>query len=248
MLTGQLLPKAKANGMRTIVVYATRGDAGEARDDLDHAGLGERRTVEAKAACAALGVDRVEFLDHADSGMVGTTSNSQPNAFCNADPMQVADDIAERLADEDLLAVAGYDANGTYGHPDHLQIHAVAHALARRMQISWVLDATYNREYLAGLADSDGHLDPGFASSHASLTHFVQGEEWFRAKMEALKCHNSQAPRPSSKRPKRTIDMWRTRFGTDWFITHSPTGVNDLGPLASILEDRDSWPGPLAEH
>ncbi|MCP4226564.1 MAG: GlcNAc-PI de-N-acetylase [Actinomycetia bacterium] len=244
MLTGQLLAKAGAAGLRTIVVYGTSGEAGEARDELGTDTLGQRRGREAVAACAELGVGRVEFLPYLDSGMAGTPTNSHPTAFCNADAHAVANEVADLVAGEDLLAIVGYDANGTYGHPDHLQVYAVAQSLARRITVPWVLDATYHREYLAGLPDSDGRLDPTFGSSEAEVTHFVQGEAWFRAKMEAIKQHNSQERRAGSGRPRRGIDGWRTRHGTEWFIAHSPVGASGLGPLAEVLEHKADWPGP----
>lgn len=247
MLTGETLAKAAARGLRTIVVYGTRGEAGETGLDLDGETLGQRREVEARAACATLGVARVEFLDHVDSGMAGTATNDHPAAFGRADPVAVAERVARLLADEEVAAVIGYDANGTYGHPDHLQVHRVAHELAPRLGAAWVFDATYHREYLAGLPDSDGTLDPGYASAETDLTHFVQGEEWFRAKMEAVKCHRSQARNGTSRAKKqhRTIDGWRARFGTEWFIARSPRSAGDLGPLRSVFEPKAEWTGPL---
>lgn len=251
MLTGELLAKTAARGLRTVVVYGSRGDAGKTGMDLGGETLGQRREAEARAACAALGVDRVEFLDHLDSGMAGDPENGHPDAFWRADPEVVAATIADLVADVvsegRLLAVVGYDANGTYGHPDHIQVHRVAHALAAGLSVPWLLDATYNREYLASLPDADGNLDPEFASAVADLTHFVQGEEWFRAKMEGIKCHRSQrsgTPRRDSG-PRRGIDWWRTRHGTEWFIARSPIGATDLGPLAEVLEPKADWPGPL---
>lgn len=247
MLTGELLAKADAIGLRTIVVYGSRGESGKTGLDLGRETLGQRREAEARAACDVLGVDRVEFLDHLDSGMAGDPENDHPDAFCRADPEAVADRVAELVADERLVAVVGYDANGTYGHPDHIQVHRVANVLATRLAVPWLLDATYDREYLASLPDADGSLDPGFASARADLTHFVQGEEWFRAKIDGLKCHRSQAsgtPR-RDKGPRRTIDHWRARHGTEWFTARSPIGATDLGPLADLLEPKAHWPGPL---
>lgn len=246
MLTGAFLAKATAAGVRSVVVYGTRGEAGETAADLGDETLGQRREREAIAACGELGVGRIEFLDHTDSGMAGTATNDEPTAFANADPSVVAATVAERLADEDLLAVVGYDANGTYGHPDHLQVHRVAAALVELLPVPWLIDATYNREYLATLPDSDGSIDPGFAAGEAELTHFVQGEPWFRAKMEAVKRHDSQAPRGNRRgRRRRGIDGWRTRFGTEWFIARSRDGRGDLGPLADVLEPKERWTGPL---
>ncbi len=245
MLTGETLAKAAAIGLRTVVVYGTRGDAGETGADLGGETLAARRTGEAHAACAELGVARVEWLGYADSGMAGTPTNARPDAFCNAAPAEVAAAIAGLVADETPFAVIGYDANGTYGHPDHHQVHRSAHTLAVRLGVPWLLDATYHREYLATLPDSDGTLDPAFAASELDLTHFVQGEPWFRAKMEAVKQHDSQRPRGPQRRARRGIDGWRARFGTEWFIAASPVGSTDLGPLVDLLEPKSAWPGPL---
>lgn len=245
MLTGELLAKAAACGLRTVVVYATRGDAGETEADLGGEPLGERRSREAEAACAALGVAELAWLGYADSGMAGTATNAHPAAFCNASPDAVADAVIALLDGVRPLAVVGYDANGTYGHPDHIQVHRSAHVLARRLSVPWLLDATYNRDHLATLADSDGRIDPTFASAAAELTHFVQGEAWFRAKMEAIKCHDSQAPRSPRRGPRRGIDGWRTRFGTEWFIARPRQDGAELGPLAAVLEAAAGWPGPL---
>ncbi|MEZ5263614.1 MAG: PIG-L family deacetylase [Acidimicrobiales bacterium] len=243
MLTGELLAKAAEQGWRTIVVYGTRGDAGETEADLGRETLGERRAREATAACEQLGVARVAFLDHADSGMAGTDTNRRPDAFCNAATDDVAAAVAALVAEEDVLAVVGYDANGTYGHPDHLQVHRSAHAVAARLGVPWLIEATWNREQLAALDGTPP--DPGFASAAAELTHFVQGEPWFRAKMEAVKCHASQRRRSADPRPKRTIDLWRARFGTEWFIARPLDGGAGPGPLADLLDKAEDWPGPL---
>lgn len=238
ILTGATLAKAASLGIRTIVVYGSRGDAGQTNADLAGESLGDRRVREATAACAALGVRRVEWLRYADSGMVGTSTTEHPDAFSNASPDVVAHEIAELLAGEQVTAVVGYDANGTYGHPDHVQVHLVAHAAASTLGADWVLDATYNREYLAGLADSDGTLDPNFAAAEADLTHFVAGEEWFQAKLAAVANHLSQIPDDWDRDNPNDIDGFRQRFGTEWFIAKPCNTVNDLGVLAALLEPK----------
>ncbi len=247
ILTGAVLAKAAALGLRTIVVYGTRGDAGETNADLGGETLGERRVREAEAACKDLGVSRVIWLDHADSGMVDTETTKNPAAFCNADPQAVTHDLVEALADEHIFAIIGYDDNGTYGHPDHKQVHTVAHTAAEPLGAGWVLDATYNREYLASLPDADGSLDPNFAAAEADLTHFVEGERWLEEKLEALANHQSQIP-DDWDTEKPDIDGFRTRFGTEWFIV-APTknaDATDLGPLADLLESKASWVPPVS--
>jgi LmbE family N-acetylglucosaminyl deacetylase len=173
-----------------------------------------RRVREAEAACAELGVARVEWLPYDDSGMAGTDTTANPKAFSNAEPNEVAGQISALLHDETIGVVVGYDANGTYGHPDHIQVHQVAHALAPIVPRSWVLDATYSREYLASLPDADGTLDLAFAAAEADLTHFVQGEELFRAKVGATGNHQSQVPDDWDV-DNPDLDGFRARFGTE---------------------------------
>ena len=242
ILTGSTLAKAAAAGLRTIVVYGTRGDAGETNADLGGETLGERRVKEAEAACADLGVARIEWLPYADSGMADTETTKNPEAFSNADPQAVAALIAERLSDEEVAAVIGYDVNGTYGHPDHIQVHHVANAAVTALGADWVLQATYNREYLAALPDADGTLDPNFAAAEADLTHFVTGEQWLLAKVAATANHRSQVPDDWDEE-NPNIDGFRARFGTEWFIADSPTSAADLGVLESILEPKAAWTG-----
>jgi len=240
ILTGATLAKASAAGVRTIVAYGTRGDAGETNDALGDESLGERRVREATAACDELGVARVEWLPFADSGMAETPANDAADAFANATPEQVAELIVGLLADESIVAVVGYDQNGTYGHPDHRQVHRVAHAAAPKLGADWVFDATYNREYLASLPDSDGSLDMNFAAAEDDLTHYVDGDEWLHRKLAALAHHVSQIPE-SWDADNPDIEGFRSRFGTEWFIASAVGEATDLGRLAPILQPRGDF-------
>jgi LmbE family N-acetylglucosaminyl deacetylase len=237
ILTGATLAKAASLGIRTIVVYGSRGDAGETNADLAGEALGDRRVREAEAACAQLGVSRVEWLPYADSGMANTATTKQADAFSNQPPERLAVELGELLSGEHIVAVVGYDANGTYGHPDHRQVHHVAHAAAPTLDAGWVLDATYNREYLAGLPDSDGTLDPTFAAAEADLTHYVTGEQWLQTKLRALANHLSQIP-DDWDRDNPDTEGFRNRFGTEWYIATPRNGITDLGILHQLLEPK----------
>jgi LmbE family N-acetylglucosaminyl deacetylase len=237
------MAKASAYGIRTIVAYGSRGDAGQTNEELGAESLGDRRVREATAACADLGVDRIEWLPYDDSGMAGTPTTRNPKAFSNAEPASVAAELAVRFDSENIVAVAGYDDNGTYGHPDHVQVHHVAHAAGAALGADWVLEATYSREYLAQLPDADGSLDPSFAAAHDDLTHFVEGEQWFEIKMKALMHHRSQVPDDVDV-DNPDIDGFRVRFGTEWFIVTSRRGGADLGLLDRLLEPKAAWVPP----
>jgi len=244
ILTGATMAKAADAGFRTIAVYGTRGDAGETNADLDGESLGDRRVREAEAACSDLGVARVVWLPYADSGMAGTETTENADAFSNADPKAVAAQIAGELTGEQLSVIVGYDSNGTYGHPDHAQVHHVAHAFGTLDACPWVLDATYNREYLASLPDADGSLDPDFAAAEADLTHFVEGEQWLRRKVEALMHHQSQVPEDWDG-GEDAVEGFRARFGTEWFIA-TPYGHDapDFAALETVFEPKSRWTAP----
>ena len=235
ILTGATLAKAQDLGLRTIVVFATHGDAGETNADLAGEPLGERRRREAETACEQLGVARVEWLPYADSGMAGTETTSNPDAFSNADSDVLAAELADLLQDETVYAIVGYDDNGTYGHPDHVQVHRVAYSAGPKLGADWVLEATWNREAMAALPDSDGELDPNFASPEADLTHFVAGDELALRKLEALSNHVSQIPDDFDP-DNPDVEGFVTRFGTEWYIAASVNGATDLGPLTQLLE------------
>jgi len=126
--TGGVLARAAAEGMRTVLVTATRGDVGEIHDpDLDPEEARERlatiREGELRRACAILGIDELHILGYRDSGMVGTPDNADPRNFHNADPDEVAGRIVELMRRERPDVVVTYDARGGYGHPDHIAAH-----------------------------------------------------------------------------------------------------------------------------
>jgi hypothetical protein len=71
--TGGVMMKAKKDGHRVVLVTATRGEAGEIHNmdaDSTRPRLGEVRTEEMRRAAEILGVDRTEFLDYRDSGIL----------------------------------------------------------------------------------------------------------------------------------------------------------------------------------
>ncbi len=241
ILTGATLAKASALGLRTIVVYGSRGDAGETNAELAGESLGDRRQREANAACAALGVSRVEWLPYLDSGMHGTSTTEHPEAFANASLGSATRQLSAMLDGETIAAVVGYDSNGTYGHPDHTQVHRLAHYAGPALGADWVLDATYSREYLASLPGSDGTLDPAFASAEADLTHFVAGDEWVDAKLAAVSHHLSQIP-DDWDTEKPDTEGFRARFGTEWYIAKPLSGSNGLGLLEALLEPKSNFP------
>ena len=106
------MAKYIAAGAQAVVVSATRGEAGQIRDSTKatRATLAAVREQELRDACAVLGVQRVEFLDHVDS-----TLGDKDRAVLAAEVSAVLDDVAP-----DVVITFGQD--GAYGHPDHVAI------------------------------------------------------------------------------------------------------------------------------
>ena len=135
--TGATMARYAAEGARVTLVTCTLGELGEiippSLSDLadgDGARLGEYRTGELAAACAELGVTDHRFLGGPgrwrDSGMMGTEGNDDPRCFWRADVDQAAGALLDVIREVRPQVLVTYDANGFYGHPDHIQAHRVA--------------------------------------------------------------------------------------------------------------------------
>jgi N-acetyl-1-D-myo-inositol-2-amino-2-deoxy-alpha-D-glucopyranoside deacetylase len=129
--TGGVMMKARADGHRVVLVTATRGEAGEIYNmdpEATRPHLGEIREKELETAARILGVNRGEFLDYRDSGMVGTPENEDPRSFHQAPLAEAAGKLAALLREERPDVVITYDEDGVYGHPDHIKAHYVTNA------------------------------------------------------------------------------------------------------------------------
>jgi N-acetyl-1-D-myo-inositol-2-amino-2-deoxy-alpha-D-glucopyranoside deacetylase len=142
------LAGAVASGARVTLVTATLGEQGEVIGDelagltADRADqLGGYRYTELRSACAALGVADHRMLcglgTFRDSGMAGTPSAAHPRAFARAavggpDHARAVAGLVEVIEETRPLVLLTYDADGGYGHPDHVAAHQVAMAAAAR--------------------------------------------------------------------------------------------------------------------
>jgi N-acetyl-1-D-myo-inositol-2-amino-2-deoxy-alpha-D-glucopyranoside deacetylase len=135
--TGATMAKYAAEGAHVTLVTCTLGELGEViPPELAHlaadadGGLGQYRIGELAAACTALGVTDHRFLGGPgrwrDSGMMGTPSNDWPGCFWQADVDEAARELLTIIDEVQPQVMVSYDANGFYGHPDHIQAHRVA--------------------------------------------------------------------------------------------------------------------------
>jgi LmbE family N-acetylglucosaminyl deacetylase len=134
--TGGLIARSIAEGRRVDLVVCTGGEEGEIHDpslDADEARprIREIRAAELDCSLAALrgsgpGELHLHRLGYRDSGMMDSEPNSHPDAFWRADLDEAAGRVVAIIRAAKPSVLVTYDANGNYGHPDHINAHRVA--------------------------------------------------------------------------------------------------------------------------
>ena len=186
--TGATMAKYAAQGARVTLVTCTLGELGEIipvglahlaadRDDR----LGQYRIGELNAACAALGVTDHRFLGGPgrwrDSGMMGTRGNDDPRCFWRADVDAAAAELSAVIREVRPQVMVSYDAEGGYGHPDHIQAHRVAW---RAFQLS------------AGTPEPVAKFYATASAGSAQVTTEIDGTAYLPAKLAAMRAHATQ--------------------------------------------------------
>jgi len=133
--TGGLIARSIAEGRRVDLVVCTGGEEGENHDpDLDpdeaRPRMREIRAAELDCSIAALAVGPGELhlqrLGYRDSGMMESEANTHPEAFWQADLDEATGRLVSVIRECRPAVMVTYDANGNYGHPDHINAHRVA--------------------------------------------------------------------------------------------------------------------------
>ena len=230
LLTGGTLARVAAEGHRVVLVTATAGEQGLASEDLRGESLGATRLAELRRSADALGCARVVALGLPDSGSAGPL---RPGSFAALDPSGPAQRLAELLVEERADVLTTYDAQGGYGHRDHVQVHRVGALAARLAHTPVVLEATVDRSRLQATARVMART-PGLArlvppdrfagayTARSDLTHEVDVRRHLEAKRAALAAHASQS---SGGRGVRTLALLRRIpppllapvLGREWF-------------------------------
>ena len=236
--TGGTMARASAEGHRVVLVIATNGDFGEVPDDLaDGETLVDRRRAETDASAEALGVHRVVWLGYSDSGMTGWEQNARPDSFHQADVDEAAERLAEILREEDADVLSIYDWHGTYGHPDHVQVHRVGRRAGELVDGVRVIQATSNRDAMIEMISAareagedfgspgDEEFDPAgpaddgnpFGEPEDVLTLCVDVTDFVDRKRAAIAAHRSQVS-DSSFFMEMPPEVFAQAFGREWYI------------------------------
>lgn len=250
LLTGGTLARAAAEGHRVVLVTATDGERGLAGlQDGQGRQLAAVRIAELEAAARALGVTRLVRLGYGDSGLQPDAADGA--AFANADVETAAARLAELLREEAADVLVVYDANGGYGHPDHVQVHRVGTRAAELAGTPVVLEATVPRRGLLRLLRllhavrlSPPDWSPErYAHAYtdaADITHRIDVRQHIGAKRAAMAAHVSQATADAGDRSlaiflRLPAWLFRLAFGREWFVERGrPRGARPGDVFATL--------------
>jgi LmbE family N-acetylglucosaminyl deacetylase len=246
LLTAGTLARAAAEGHRVVIVVATDGDLGlAAREFSGGEGLGARRLRELQRSASALGAARVVFLGYADSGLGPELHPDPPGRvrFVRAPLDEAAGRLADVLREEDASVLLSYDANGGYGHRDHVRVHEVGARAAELAATPTVLQATVPRDTIKRAVDLAARVyrfPPEFDraafgrafSARSEITHRIGVSRYAAAKRAAMRAHASQSSADDGA--DRTLaaflriprPLYDLVFGREWYVDPSrPPGL-----------------------
>lgn len=214
--TGATMISYARQGATVVLVTCTRGELGEivAPDlaglrDAGPDGLAVHREIELSEALEVLGTARHHWLGGRgrwrDSGI---PASGHPGSFAIADLDEAVYALVEILRAERPQVVVTYDANGGYGHPDHIQANRVTMAaldpaadpgfapeLGEPWQVAKVYWMTLPRRMM--LAALEAGVLPSLDRVPNSLpdeeiTAVLDGRAYLSGKVAALRAHRSQ--------------------------------------------------------
>lgn len=227
IFTGATIHRLARSGARVVLVTATAGELGVPLSPLPRGmTVGQARRAELEASAERLGVARLVELGYQDSGMPGWPGSGHPKALDRADFDLLAHRVAHLAEAEGASALLHYDANGIYGHPDHIAVHEIGRRAAVLASITGY-EATVDHEHLhftaRHLVEGDRPRvgrPSGVGLPTVEITTAVAAEAVdLEAKLDAMELHASQiAP------IDRSGDI-EGPYGLEWYVRRGAPGV-----------------------
>ena len=216
--TGGVLAKYSDNGVRTVLTYCTRGEAGDILNPnfvSPEPGMNitDIRAIELEKAINVLKVKSVNFLGYRDSGMAGTPENNHPKAFARADQQEATARLVKIIRRFKPQVVVTYNERGTYLHPDHIManritLQAFNDSGDRTYKIEEGLDPWQpSKLYYTAIPMErirrmyniivEKGEEPGFdpevlGTPEEKISAVIDVRKFLSRKLEALNCHQSQ--------------------------------------------------------
>lgn len=258
---GGVLAKYGSGGARTVLLCATRGEAGEISDPAlaTRETLAQVRTAELEQAVAALGIDELHFLGFRDSGMVGTPENEDPRSLHQADPTEAVRRIVTLMRRVKPDVVITHDPTGGYGHPDHIAVYkhvtAAFDAVGDAEQFpdagaAWQPARLYYQvipksffqtmqvQMKAAGVDTTEWERMGFDKlgvEEHEITHVVDVTAHYAQKIAAFDAHKTQFG-PANPMNQMPEDLRRQIFAHETFIQASPTPPTGKAQSSDLFE------------
>ena len=250
--TGGILARYAAEGIKTILVYGTRGEAGDILNPEfvpPEPGMNIKniRARELEKALQVLQVQATYFLEYRDSGINANPERHHPNAFAHADLGEATGRLVEIIRRVRPHVVVTYNENGSYGHPDHIMANRVT---VRAFDAAGDPDFADNRGFdpwqpaklyytaipLARLRMFHQMTlargeEPGFdpevlGTPDEDLTSIIDVRDYLTQKLEALFSHQSQIG-PDSFFKRVPEEMREEAFGFEYFVCVRGCESND---------------------
>jgi LmbE family N-acetylglucosaminyl deacetylase len=231
--TGGILAKYAAEGIRTVVVTCTNGELGDAVGKIkpgqsghDEPAVVAHRRQELARSCELLAVSHLELLGYHDSGMMGWAQNEAPEAFWNTPVAEGAKRLAQLFDRYEPQVVVTYDANGFYGHPDHIQAHRITvAALELAPGPKKLYYPVVPRSAMARFAEAirsagiepppeDGDFD--FGTPDDEITTHIDCSAVAETQFRALEAHGSQTDNAFFL--GLGLELFKQVFAVEWFI------------------------------
>jgi N-acetyl-1-D-myo-inositol-2-amino-2-deoxy-alpha-D-glucopyranoside deacetylase len=269
IFTGATMARYAAEGARVILITCTMGERGpvrrthpvivekEALQSLPknreewQAFKAKLRAAELEAACTELGVTEHRYLGGPgrwrDSGV---PESDDPAAFWQAGLDEAAAELTAIIREVQPQVMVTYDANGFYGHPDHIQAYRVAW---RAYQLSCdplrtkFYALTMPRSILAEVISPPPSPQPAPYKERVTVflkngmpdeqvTTEIDARAYLNAKLAALEAHATQivVHRPFFAAPG-LVTM--RAVGTEYYVLLSGPGATDAASYGQIRED-----------
>jgi N-acetyl-1-D-myo-inositol-2-amino-2-deoxy-alpha-D-glucopyranoside deacetylase len=170
--------------------------------------------------------------------MMGLPDNDDPRCFWQASVEEAAADLVKVIEEVAPDVIVTYDANGFYGHPDHIQAHRVAW---RAHQLTGATARFYAtampRSALAAAVElpADSWFvrssDLSVSVPDEQVTTEIDATRYLPAKLAAMKAHETQIT-VDGQFYALSDEVGRRALGTEYY-TLLPGPANQAGPRSA---------------
>jgi LmbE family N-acetylglucosaminyl deacetylase len=183
-IIGGTLAKCAAEGLRTSVLCATRGEQGSRGEPplCSPEELPAVRERELREACAILGVQNLRLLDYRD----GELAKGQPD--------KIIGEILQTFEDWKPKVVITFGPEGRTGHRDHVAIHRFATEAFEQAKGPAAPAKLYYMAFPQSIREVISPRFPGQPDETITVTLDVS--RWLEIKRRAIAAHRTQARPP----------------------------------------------------